>query len=83
MKNIGIEKGLTSVKNYLNQRGYMASEIDFTHKNDPSFIKNLDAIVLTGIDDNFLGVQNVTTNIPIIEATGLSPEEIVNLIERQ
>lgn len=83
MKNIGIEKGLTSVKDYLNQHGYMANEIDFSQKNDKSFIKNLDAIVLTGIDDNFLGIQNISTDVPVIDAAGLRPEDIVNLIERQ
>lgn len=82
MKNIGIEKGLTSIKDYLNQHGYMASEIDFTQKNDTNFIKNLDAIVLTGIDDNFLGIQDISVDVPVIDATGLVPEDIVNLIER-
>lgn len=81
MRNIGVEKGLASVKDYLDQRGYMTSEIDLSQKNDLNFINGFDAIVLTGMDDNFLGMQDILTKVPVIEAAGLTPDDIVSIIE--
>lgn len=43
----------------------------------------VDAVVLSGADQNIMGMQNIVTKAPVINASGLSPEEIWNEIQRR
>lgn len=73
MKRIAVEEGLTPVKNYLSQAGYQVQEIDIS--NTKSFA-NFDAVVLTGSNENMLGIQTTSTKAPVIDARGKKPEDI-------
>lgn len=82
MKSIAVQKGLTPVKDYLIHAGYRVYEIDTRQKNSKDFFREFDAVVLTGMDNDFMGIQTTSTRTPIIEASGMTPEEIKNAIER-
>ncbi len=77
---IAVENNLTPVKDYLTGKGYSVECINF---NDQSTAKlqGYDAIVVTGGNSDFLGVQDTETNAVVINADGLSPEEVVEEIE--
>lgn len=81
MHKIAVQKGLTPVQEYLTERGYEVETIDFD-----AFTKaqteEYDAIVITGMYTNFLGLETTATNVPVIDATGMTPEEIYEQIER-
>ncbi len=72
---IAVEHHLTPVMDYLSNKGYMVESIDFSRE----YGKNMDkyaAIVATGMNKDFLGVQDVVTRIPVIDAKGLTAEQV-------
>lgn len=81
MQKIAVQRGLTPVQEYLEDQGYEVEAVDFD-----AFSKaqneNYDAIVLTGMSNDFLGMQDTATSAPVIDATGMTPEEICEQIEQ-
>ncbi|NLY17575.1 MAG: YkuS family protein [Clostridiaceae bacterium] len=75
MQKIAVQKGLTPVKEYLADHGY---DVETFEVNDHLETKNnnFDAIIVTGLNTNSLGINETATNAPIIDATGMTPEEI-------
>jgi Uncharacterised protein family (UPF0180). len=83
VKNIGVERDLTNVSDYLSRQGYNVEEIDPHQKNVKDFIDGFDAVVVTGIDGDIMGIQDTMAKTSIIEAKGMSPQEIQREIERR
>lgn len=81
MQKIAVQRGLTPVQEYLTESGYEVEVVDFD-----AFSKaqneDYDAIVLTGMSKNFLGMEDTATAAPVIDATGMTPEEICEQIEQ-
>lgn len=81
MKNIGIQKELSTVKNYLDNNGYKTFEVDTTNKNSSTTLKSFDALIVTGMDDNEMGFDNTATKIPVVNADGMTPEDVKNFLD--
>lgn len=75
MQKIAVEQSLTPVREYLADKGFNVDSIDFgqefTHQMD-----KYDALVVTGFNRNFLGVNDINTKAPVIDAKGMSPEQV-------
>ncbi|OGO78710.1 MAG: hypothetical protein A2Y23_08600 [Clostridiales bacterium GWB2_37_7] len=78
---IGIEKSLTNVKQYLEQNNQQAVLLDGSKENAKRGLKKYDAIVASGLDSNFLGMQDTLTKTPVINADGKTAEEVFNEIK--
>lgn len=76
MKNIAIERTMSFVKNDLKREGYQIDVIDSNEKNNSSYLNNFDALVVSGIKSNFIGIETSSTKIPVIKASGKSIEDI-------
>lgn len=74
---VAIEKGLTPVKELLEQSGYRVIGIE------DADINAVDAIVVRGSDENITGRQDMMSRAPVIEATGRTPEEVRAEINRR
>ncbi|HZK56724.1 MAG TPA: YkuS family protein [Clostridia bacterium] len=83
MKRVGIEEGLTNVANFLTDEGYSVKQLSGSMDENLSSLRNFDAIVISGLNTNMFGYDNVKTNAPIIDADGLTPQEVKNMIDRQ
>ncbi len=83
MKKIGIEEGLTNVADFLTDEGYSVKQFSGSMDENLSSLKNFDAIVVSGLNTNMFGYDNVKANASIIDADGLTPQEVRNMIERQ
>ncbi len=77
---IAIEYNLTPVKDYLTGKGYNVECININEQSSTK-LQSYDTIVVTGQNSNFLGVHNTETSAVIINADGLSPEEVAKKIE--
>lgn len=75
-KKIGIEPTLTPVKDYLKDKGYDIVNINYGVANDPSKYKQFDAIVVTGMSDDFAGIEDTISDAVVIDASGLTPAEV-------
>jgi Uncharacterised protein family (UPF0180). len=77
---IAVENELTPVKDYLSGKGYSVDCIDF-HNQSPAKLKNYDAIVVTGLNSDYLGNQATKTSAVVINADGMTPEDIAKELE--
>lgn len=75
-KVVAVEKNLTPVKDYLTSQGCQVIDVEAA-QNRP-----VDAVVLSGVKQNLLGMQDVLVNAPVITASGKTPEEIWNSIQQ-
>lgn len=79
-KKIAIEKDLNNVKELFTKEGYTVDEIE---ENQAEKISGNDyaAIVVSGGSINFLGNETTSTSAPVINADGLSAQEIYNMVK--
>jgi galactitol-specific phosphotransferase system IIB component len=78
---IGIEKSLNNVKEYLEQNNLQAVVMNDSKKDSKRAIKRYDAIVASGLDSNFLGMQDTMSKTPVINADGKTAEEVYSEIK--
>jgi hypothetical protein len=69
VKKIAVEDSLTNVRDLLKKNGY--DVIDLSRQ------KDADVIVVTGLDSNMMNMQDISTEVPVIDATGKTPPEIL------
>jgi hypothetical protein len=74
---IALDDSLSPIRDYLVDKGYQVVDI-----HDSNF-DNVSAVIVNSIDDNFMGIQDTMTKAPVIEATGLTPEQIVSELENR
>lgn len=82
MKKVAIQKGLKPIKDYLSKEGYTVKEFENRKKNAGNFLNRYDAVIVTGENQNIMGVENTISSTSIIDATGMTGEEIKNQIEK-
>ena len=78
MPKIGVEQSLTNVQEALRARGYEVVSL-----RQESDAKGCDCCVITGQDSNVMGIQNAITEGSVIEARGLTAEEICERVEER
>ena len=74
---VAIEDNLTSVRQAVEARGWQA--VPLAHLAQGS----VDAIVCTGQERNMFGNETVRTQVPIIDADGLTAEEVLRRLENE
>lgn len=83
MKKVGVEKGLSDVKEYLTDNGYSVEEFERNSINNANFYNTLDAIIITGQSMNLMGIEDTKTEVPEVMADGLTPEEVKRQLENK
>ncbi|MBM7572214.1 YkuS family protein [Aquibacillus albus] len=76
MARIGIEETLSDVKSALQEKGY--ETIDLRQEDDAN---NCDCCVISGQDKDVMGMQTASFGGSVINADGLSANEIVQQVE--
>ncbi len=79
-KKVAIEKDLSNVKELFTKEGYTVDEIDENQAEKLSG-NNYAAIIVSGGSINFLGNNTTSTSSPVINAEGLSAQEIYNMVK--
>ncbi|MHB1393706.1 MAG: YkuS family protein [Clostridia bacterium] len=82
MKKVGIERPLSNVKRYLESKDCSVEVLDSNNKESHRALDKLDAIVVSGSDSNFMGMEDVMTNTKVINAQGKTEDEIYNEVLR-
>ncbi|QAT39753.1 YkuS family protein [Clostridium sp. JN-9] len=83
MKKIGVEKGLSMIADYLRSNGYSVETLGETLENNISKYENLDAIVTADYNTNMMGFSDTSTKVPVINASGLTAEEVKKSIDNK
>ncbi|MCD8508914.1 MAG: YkuS family protein [Bacillus sp. (in: Bacteria)] len=76
MAKIGVEQSLTQVQQALQERGHEVVQLQ--QEQDAA---NCDCCVITGQDRNVMGMQDTVTQGPVIDAHGMSAEEVCQAVE--
>ncbi len=82
MKKVAIEKPLSNVRRYLESRDCSVEVLDSSNKESQKALDKFDAIVVSGSDSNFMGMEDVMTNTRVINANGKTEDEIYNEVSR-
>ncbi len=75
-RRIVVEDDLGNIKSALQQQGYEVLSMN-------AISQNPDAVVVSGMSDNVMGMQDTQTPAPVIEARGLDTREVLNELERR
>lgn len=80
MQKIAIEPDLTPIKKYLGEMGYHVENINFNEESSKK--QNIyDAYVVTGLNSNFLGINDTSSKAIVVDASGLSPEQVYHELQ--
>ncbi|KYC70020.1 hypothetical protein B4092_1706 [Bacillus licheniformis] len=77
-KKIGIEQSLSDVEAALKEKGY---EVVTMKTEDDA--KGCDCCVVTGLDTDMLGISDTMNGASVIQATGLTADEICQQVEQK
>lgn len=77
---IAVEQNLTPVKDYLTSKGYSVECIRFNEQSLED-LRKYDTIVVSGLNSNFLGFHDTKTSASVINADGLTPEDVARELE--
>ncbi|MEW9677483.1 YkuS family protein [Lentibacillus sp. L22] len=78
MARIGVEQSLTDVKEALMEKGYEV--VDLKTNDD---VAHCDCCVITGQDENVMGMQTTSTAGAVIDARGYNAEDICQMVEQK
>ncbi|MDP4163271.1 MAG: YkuS family protein [Bacillota bacterium] len=78
MAKIGVEQSLTNIQQALREKGH-----DVVELKQEADAKDCEFCVVSGIDSNVMGMQDSTTNASVIEANGLSADEVCQQVENK
>ncbi|MFJ7976892.1 YkuS family protein [Peribacillus sp. NPDC096379] len=78
MQKIAVEGSLTNISEALREKGY-----DVVELKQESDAQNVDFCVVTGLDSNMMGIQEASAKGSVIEASGLSADEVINELENK
>lgn len=82
MRKIAVQEGLDRVSDYLAEKGYHVEMIGFNAATQVED-KDYDAVILSGMNDNFMGFHDTVTRAPVIIATGMTEEMIYQQLEKR
>lgn len=75
-KKVVVSDVLSHVKSALQDQGYEVLGMNGLNQNPA-------AIVVSGLDDDMMGIQNVEVNAPVIDANGLSANEVLTELKKR
>lgn len=81
LKKVAIQKGLTDVEDYLRSEGYDVQGFDNYNEKNSSYYEKFDAVVVSGQDKDFLGMEKTSTKVSAIDADGMTPQQVKEQIE--
>ncbi|WP_282432494.1 YkuS family protein [Pelotomaculum schinkii] len=67
---MAVEDGLSNIKNALERVGYKVVSPDTGGK--------IDATIVTGMDDNMMGMQDIKERSIVLEAAGKTEDQIID-----
>ncbi|MDQ0217790.1 YkuS family protein [Peribacillus cavernae] len=78
MTKIGVEQSLSNIQQALREKGY-----DVVELKQESDTQGCDCCVISGVDSNVMGMQDTSIQGSVIEANGLSADEVCQQVENK
>ncbi len=78
MTKIGVEQSLTNIQQALRDKGYEV--VDLKQETDAA---GCACCVVTGLDSNVMGIADTSTQASVIDADGMTAEEVCTQVENR
>jgi hypothetical protein len=75
-QRVAVEEGLQAVSEALQNRGYEVVSLDGMQQG------NCSCCVVSGGDNNMMGMQDTITEAAVVNAEGMTAEEVCDAVER-
>lgn len=82
-KTIAIEPTLSNVGEYLSSKGYQVENVNYGMDNIKLDPNQYAAVIISGQNKDFLGMQDTLTKSVVLNAEGMSPQEIYNELQKR
>jgi hypothetical protein len=77
-KRVAIEQNLEPIQQYLQQQGYQCEQLNQQNASAQGY----SAIIISGADRNLMGIENATTQAPVINADGMTPQDVAQRLQQ-
>ncbi|MBE3572820.1 MAG: YkuS family protein [Moorella humiferrea] len=81
-RRVAVEKNLSAISDHLAMNGIEVERID-TADLTPARLRSYGAVVVSGENTNFMGMEDIKGEIPVIEASGMTPDEITAAVKER
>ncbi|AZR74286.1 hypothetical protein BBF96_13270 [Anoxybacter fermentans] len=71
-----VDDELRNIKSALEEQGYEVLGMD-------ALGQNPDAVIVSGIDDNLMGMQGIQVKAPVISASGMNANQVINELNKK
>lgn len=71
MPKVAVEEGLSQIEDILSRNGFEVVGVKSTR------LRDVDAIVVSGLDVDIMGDESTLTKAPVVEVYGRSAEEVL------
>jgi len=75
-KIIAVEDNLSQFKDYFAAQGCQVTDIE------TAMNQQVDAVVLSGSDENLMNIQDIIVNAPVINASGQTPTQVWEQLQK-
>lgn len=76
-ETIAVSDDMSAYSQLLKEAGYTIIPVS------ERALKEAQAIVIDGLDQNFLGMEDPMTKAPVINADGMSPEDVLKAVKER
>lgn len=80
---IGVERSLTNIKSLLEKNNYDVVEMDNPKADTKRAQRKFDAIIVSGMDSNLLGMHDTESKAPVIDAEGKTADEVYSELQNR
>jgi hypothetical protein len=74
---VAVATELGNVRSLLEDEGFTVVSLEGTN------LKDVNAVVISGVSDDIMGIQDTTTTAPVITADGRSAEEVMKDVKQR
>ncbi|BCV20203.1 YkuS family protein [Moorella sp. Hama-1] len=81
-QRVAIERDLSAIGDHLAENGLQVERLDLTDMT-PERLQGYGAVIISGQTTNFMGMADLKTRIPVIEAAGKTADEITSMVKER
>lgn len=79
-KRVAVEQTLKNVGTFLQEKGYEIASLDPLSESKAE-LHNVSAVIISGQDENMMGMQDMVTQSVVIDARGMTEEQVYERLQ--
>ncbi len=79
-KRVAVEQTLKNIGTFLQEKGYEIASLDPLSESKAE-LHNVSAVIISGQDENVMGMQDMVTQSLVIDASGMTKEQVYERLQ--